>query len=305
VQFAALFHRVEVCRLLIGIGVQEDHSHYGNSPLTMAVWLGPKTNSKAIIDTFRFLVENTQTIEDNVWTTGYRPIPHTPLGFIEWLWATGPSYMHEDGVQALKNFCIGRSFGLLHDSSTRKSAIDFLKRTVTPHVIRQMELNSINWLDILFSCIDPLELDSFDLGKAFIDVLLYAKVDMEMLVKRSLQADFTFGGSTEVNRQIIFEFTEELGWILGWRWKYDATEPGFLVVSEFSILGHEYKGYCFLGDSWPYVSQYSYMSWANVEKACLLEMRRFDRGMAAKARKEFKRSGQRRVRSKMPGSWIS
>jgi len=213
--------------------------------------------------------------------------------------------MHEDGVEALRGFCIRGSLGRLHDPLTREPAIDFLKRAVTSHAIRQMELNSINCLDILFNCIEPLEFESFDVGKAFVDVLIHAKVDIEMLIQRSLQADFTFGGWYGAYRQIIFECTEELGWILGWRWKYDDTEPGFLVVSEFSILGHELEGYFSYGDVWPYVHQDTNRSWADVEKARPLKMRRFDRGMAAKARKEFKRSGQRRVRRKMPGSWIN
>jgi hypothetical protein len=263
-----------------------------------------------MIDTFRFLIENTRNIEVHDWITLCRSTPYMPLSCSEWLWATGSSYMHEDSVHALQNFCIRGSLRLLHDPLTRKPAIDFLKRAVTPHVIRQMELDSIDWLNILFSC-SLLQFESFDVGKAFFDVFLHAKVDIEMLIQRSLQADSTFGGMEEENianspyRQVIFECTEELGWILGWRWEHDNKEPGFLVVSEFSTLGTEVERYHPYGDLWPYVHQDTNISWADRQKARLLKMKRFDRGMASKARKEFSRSGQRRVRSKMPGSWIN
>jgi hypothetical protein len=261
--------------------------------------------SQAIIDTFRYFIGNTQAAEDHYWATAYDLAEALPLDFIEWLWATGPSYISDDGIPSLKRFCIRYALRWLHDPLERKPAIDFLNRTMTPEVIYEIVLDWLDWLEVFFYW-DGLQFESFEAGKAFLDVLLHAKVDLEMLIQRSLQADSLLDGWPEWyglhsrSRRVYLENTKELGWTLEWRWEHNAREPGFMVASEFYTLGEEER---FQGaDPWPYTPRI-HLAWADKEKDHV-KMRRFNRGMAAKARKEMKRSGQRRVRSSMPGSWI-
>jgi hypothetical protein len=287
------------------MGVKERYSDDIDSILVDVVACSKFKGSQAAIDTFRYFFQSPQLAEDHGWAANCHTSP-VSLDLMEWIWTTSPSYVSEQGMPSLKSFCIRKTLGSLHNPITRKHAVDFLKRAMTPDVIWHVELNEMNWLDALFDW-NFLQFESFDSGKAFIDVLLHAKVDFEMLIPRALQTvyrldryeeGFRFGKPL---RRVHFEYTEDFGWTLGWRWEFDATEPGFMVASEFYTLGEEERFY--RTDSWPYTPDNDYVLRVD-EDNVHTKMRRFNRGMAAKARKEMKRSGQRRVRSKIPGSWI-
>jgi hypothetical protein len=96
-----------------------------------------------------------------------------------------------------------------------------------------------------------------------------------------------------MQRRVIFERSECGDWILKWVWIHDTSAPGYLLVSEYISLGAD----AWFQSSWPFVSVENYYRDQNLEHL------RFGRRLADKARKERARTGQKRAKSRMPGSW--
>lgn len=215
----------------------------------------------------------------------------------------------------LTEFCIRQLVLLLHKPSTRKDAFAILKKFLISSSTQPTRPESTNWLlemDWLDALFEPLpqfdffvsrflgkplsQFKSFDLGKVFIDRLLALDVDVKsFMAKQQEKYPKSKGDRTDCDPQhdVIFDYIEGRGWILGFEWRYDVQDPGFLVVSEYSIMATEARDINLR--HWPYATK-------NFIRPTT---KRIDRRMSANARKELKQTSKRRFRNKMPGSWIN
>jgi len=187
----------------------------------------------------------------------------------------------------------------------RNDFMTVLKRFLMSSSIQPAGPESTNWLfetdwmDTLFGPYGVFEsFESFDMGKMFVDLLLDLDVDVKLfMVEQQKNYPKWEGNGTDSGPQydIVFDYVEGRGWVLGFEWNYDTQDSGFLVVSEYSIMATEAQHEDLL--FWPY----GLRDRKGIDPT---RMRRFNRRMAAKAQKELKLSGQRLPPSGMPGSWI-
>ncbi|KAJ4366262.1 hypothetical protein N0V83_007898 [Neocucurbitaria cava] len=95
---------------------------------------------------------------------------------------------------------------------------------------------------------------------------------------------------------------EESGdWSLRWEWWYEAygtKPPADTVFSQYEVLAT-----CWDRWEWPF-AQWKFRSTTEEMRIESKLDARFQRRMAAKARKERARAGLKRPRSKIPGSWV-
>jgi hypothetical protein len=217
----------------------------------------PVPELQSSIDTCRYLLENTQLDE----TIDWMEFPCTAIDdpwLAEWLLFTGTSYMYGGDVAILTGFCIRELVLQLHSPSTRNDALAILKKFLISSSMQPAEPETINWLfemDWLHALFEPLpqfehcpwmdlgeplsQLESFDVGKVLIDLLLALDVDVKLfMAEQQEKYPKQKGDSTDFfpRYDIIFEYIEGSGWILGFEWRYDVQDPGFLVVSEYSIM---------------------------------------------------------------------
>ncbi|KAF2033586.1 hypothetical protein EK21DRAFT_86080 [Setomelanomma holmii] len=101
-----------------------------------------------------------------------------------------------------------------------------------------------------------------------------------------------------INRVFIFNTTQNGNCILRWTWCLDAREPGYLLVSERIALGPDV---CWT-DEWPFFQIDYDLEWEERHREWRKWDARRERHEAAKARKERARTGQKRSKSKMPGT---
>jgi hypothetical protein len=271
---------------------------------------------RSTIDTCRFLLENAQLADIIKWMLDPGISIEDPR-LAEWLLQTGTSYVYGQDAATLTEFCIRQLVLLLHCLCTRNDAIAILKRFLMSNSIQPAGSESMNWLfgmdwlgalfeslfqfeiSVWFALGEPLsQFESFDVGKAFVDLLLDLDVNVKkFMVEQQKNYPKWEGISTYSGPRyhIIFDHVEGRGWVLGFEWSYDTQDPGFLVVSEYSIMATDAQDEDL--DYWPYGAT----KWYRIHAA----MRRFDRRMAAKAQKASKLSGQRLPPSRMPGSWIT
>lgn len=226
------------------------------------------------------------------------------LKIYEWFWATAPSFVQNWEMITIRAFSVRCAIWKLADPTLRESTALFLKKAMAPGIVRQIEAGYDSFLQILFTD-SYIESESFEVGKSFIGILLDLDVDISAFItkERERYSEWLSIGFYQdtPNRRIIVEYTSERGWVLGWEWVFDDHGPGFLVFSEFSTLSEACYGFL---HAWPFEPHNFDLSWDDRKRISPKWMNRLSRRMAAKSRKELKRSGQRRPRSKMPGSWI-
>jgi hypothetical protein len=101
------------------------------------------------------------------------------------------------------------------------------------------------------------------------------------------------------HKRIVFEPRCEGGWSLGFEWLLDHEAPGCLLVSQYQALGADR----FYAEDWPFFGNVD-MSYKEDHRQHAERHARFYRRIAAKARKERARTGQKLSRSRMPGQWV-
>jgi hypothetical protein len=161
--------------------------------------------------------------------------------------------------------------------------------------------------DLLAYLFDPyiftnsLSLDSDSVGGAYLDLLQRLGLDVETCV--SSQLERFPNGVMETwyePRKVIFEPHAIRGWILRWEWIYDPSEPAYLVLSEYNALPGDANT---LYLCWPFTQEIVGVSAEESARIDANLTARFARRIAAKARKDRARTGQKRQRGKMPGAW--
>ena len=148
-------------------------------------------------------------------------------------------------------------------------------------------------------------MDSHDEGSVLIGVLSELGIDPHHCIVRELETLTDgiledYSGLTP-DKQIVFEQEESGGWSLRWEWSYEAygtKAPADTIFSQYEVLTTSLDL-----EEWPF-PQWKYRSQTEDMRTEPKWDARFQRRMAAKARKERARVGLKRPRSKIPGSWV-
>jgi hypothetical protein len=143
--------------------------------------------------------------------------------------------------------------------------------------------------------------DSFAVGDLLIQWLLRIDVEVEACIGNELiqLPDDLSWDSWVDSKKIIFEPRGKGGWRLGFEWVFDYEAPGHLLAFEYQALVIEYLW----TRDWPFVETV-HMLYEEYHREQVKKDARFDRRIAAKARKERARTGQKLSRSRMPGEWV-
>lgn len=148
--------------------------------------------------------------------------------------------------------------------------------------------------NLLYNFGSLISIDSSQIGGAFINVLERLGLEVESYV--NMNGEFFLDDHFSLSRKVVFERSECGDWILRWIWVHDTSAPGYLLVSEHISLGAD----AWFRDGWPFSKPW-YHKQSDREQR-LIDLR-FDRRMTDNAREERARTGQKRVKSRMPGSW--
>jgi hypothetical protein len=151
-------------------------------------------------------------------------------------------------------------------------------------------------------------------GWNFLQLLATLGLDVDTCVQRELQSfpkSFLLHDDAGIERRrtVIFEKLQDGSPVLRWEWAYDALASGYLLASEFNALAGDADPYWAMSE-WPFEE----FNWQNYESEDIAmahynftapqQLARYHRRVATKIRKERARSGRKRSRRKMPGSWI-
>jgi hypothetical protein len=104
-------------------------------------------------------------------------------------------------------------------------------------------------------------------------------------------------GVDALARNCMFEQLEYGTWILEWVWIQDKSASGYLLASEHSALGADVETR--RAFYWPFLVGKD----QTYRRSKKNSQWHFDRLMANKARKERARTGQKRTKSRMPGTY--
>lgn len=159
---------------------------------------------------------------------------------------------------------------------------------------------------------------SREVGAAVISALLFFGVDVEMCMTREfLRLPLGVVKSQwQYSKRLTFSNEGDGGYALDWEWIYDQSAPGYLLVSELTAftVDSDYQLTVvddrlhreFFGTGPLYANRYDTLRyWMIFENSGAEKWPpRFERRRQKKERKERARSGLKRMRTKMPGSWV-
>jgi hypothetical protein len=163
----------------------------------------------------------------------------------------------------------------------------------------------IELIQVLLEC-TIASVQSQRVGSAFIDLLTRLGLDVEACINMELgnlpEGLLNYWFIEQPGRQIVFDSSQNEGWTLRWTWDFDPLAAGHILVSEHIALGAD-NFYAF---GWPFYTidpSFDWVHWKVCDRVGGKYDARRERREAAKARKERARTGQRRIKSKMPGAW--
>jgi hypothetical protein len=310
-QVAAEHQRADLCRLLTQHGLKPDLDIDRVSPFATCLLFGHTLSSRADeAETVRLLLQSCDQVdqfdEDSFWFSPRYGWVNITLETIEWSWFNAALYIDDDELGNLRVSLLRGIFSQCATTFSEGSEIDHY----TEIIIRLMgdDNTSQYYLDGSFGFLDTLfgpafwSLDSQALGAFYLNLLERLNLDVRACMAREL--DFLSGGvlksrSWVGERKAVFEPLDHGRWLLGWIWVLDDSAPGYLLVSEHIGLGPDEYGawyWPFFEDPLYFWSQESRDRWAKVEA-------RSARRLVNKARKERARTGQKRLRSRIPGTW--
>jgi hypothetical protein len=226
----------------------------------------------------------------------------------QWLWTNAALVFHDSELIALRVKLL-HTLIFWHDHSYFQYSDDEIYQVLTKLMDEEMVAEYLkgtyNLLPAFFW--EGKSVESKRRGDVYLSLLASLHLDIETCVAKELEClpggflmdNYDYGPK----RRLIFEKDEVQRPTLKWEWVYDPHAPGYHVVSEFYALASDTR--LFLDDLWwPFDESYR-QGCTNeyLQRRRLNKLKRFDRCTAAKARKERARTGQKRSRSKMPGTW--
>ncbi|KAH4055374.1 hypothetical protein HBH98_056120 [Parastagonospora nodorum] len=301
---AASCHRADVIQLLMQYGLKPDLTLYGHSPFQEAMRPLPPSFKSGGIDTMRLLLHDGEILdnfEDETYTFGDNyHAGYMDLKTLEWLWMNAGKALSAPELQSLR-------FRLLEilitkynfNSNIIDDITECIIRLVSKSLVQSYQEEGKELTGALFaSC--QLSIESSQVGGAFIDLLNRLGLDVESCI--NMEGEYflePFYPWHDMQRRVIFERSECGDWILRWVWVYDTSAPGYLLVSKYISLGADN----WFGCGWPFTLDKLFVSDEKYDRHKNLKHLRFGRRLANKARKERARTGQKRAKSRMPGSW--
>jgi hypothetical protein len=279
-------------------GLKPDLNLYGNSPFQEAMRPFPYSPKGSGIDTMRLLLhdgEMMDNFEDETYTLEH-PLHLNGMNLetLEWLWMNASKALSAPELQGLRS-CLLKILILEYRSkpNTNDDVTECMIRLAPKGLIQRYQEEGKGLIGTLFKY-SSSSIESSQAGGRFIDLLNRLGLDVESCINMEDECFLkTHYLSHGMQRRVIFERSECGDWILKWVWIHDTSAPGYLLVSEYISLGAD----AWFQSSWPFVSVENYYRDQNLEHL------RFGRRLADKARKERARTGQKRAKSRMPGSW--
>jgi hypothetical protein len=267
------------------------------------------------IDTLRTLLLDFDTIDD--FSAGLAPFRfenlRTYLGArdietTQWLWINAALVFH--GTELIKlrarllhTLIFRHNCSRFPDSDTEIYQV--LTKLMDKDMVAEYLKGTYAILLVIFW--QGTSVDSKRRGDFYLSLLATLHLDVETCVAKELEhypgglivADPGYG----LKRRLIFEKDEVQRPTLKWEWVYDSYALGYHVVFEFCALTND-TSFVWGPLEWPFHECYCQEDPVEYfERLELNKSKRFDRRTAAKARKERARTGQKRSRSKMPGTW--
>jgi hypothetical protein len=265
--------------------------------------------NKFCIDTLRLLLLEFDAIDDcdsTLWhllTAGSLEFYGImDLDMIEWFWihaalafnGTELVFFRAKMAQILVYM---HGYNMLIDESD-KGSHELLVKLMDDQMVAEYIKGTYVLLPILVFTSNSV--DSKWLGDAFLGLLASLNLDVDASVAMELERypdGLLINYYSDVAMRVIYEKHQTQGDILRWEVQYDSQAPGHDVVSEFNALA---------GDIYPHHQEGPFLNfydWGGDLQQRELDMQRFNRRTASKARKERARTGQKLPQSKMPGTW--
>ncbi|KAH4004438.1 hypothetical protein HBI56_178990 [Parastagonospora nodorum] len=298
---AAGYYRADVIQLLMQYGLKPDLTLDGDSPFQEAMKSFPHPLKGSGIDTMRLLLHDggiLDNFEDETYTLVNDNLSLImDLETLEWLWMNAGKALSAPELQGLRFRLLEI---LISKYNSKRNTIDEVTeciiRLAPKGLIQRYQEEGKGLIGTLFKyCKSSIE--SSQAGEAFIDLLNRLGLDVESCINMEgecfLEPRLSWH---DMQRRVIFERSECGDWILRWVWVYDTSAPGYLLVSEYISLGVD-ACYAY---GWPF-GKPGYHKKSDQEQR-LIDLR-FNQRMMSKFRKERARMGQKRAKSRMPGSW--
>jgi hypothetical protein len=297
-----------MCQLLIEYGVKPEPSHSGLTPLILAVWFGCYTSSPDEIDTMRYFFNDKTMIEDfSYWQFGEFFPGKWDINMMQWLWQQSQHVLSGDDRSQLQCYLTRRTwryyaFGIEIGDGWGYLAQGFPELAMNPEVLEALESGRCKLLQAVFSgCFNAS--DSYFIGDELVKWLDRSGVDVKTCISNELayMPEGIVYTAYCTNRGIVFEPRGNKGWTLGFEWVIDPGEIGYLVISEYQVLG---PGNRYVWE-WPfYDRKYPFYSDEAFIQLYPKKNARFERRIATKARKKYAQEWRNLPQSKMPGEWI-
>ncbi|KAF3042382.1 hypothetical protein E8E12_006427 [Didymella heteroderae] len=309
---AAQEYRLDICRIVSAHGLKPDYTHSGRTPFHYS--LNTRNQPpEGPVDMYRFLIHTLEQIDDftsEFWVYYISPILQTQAG-TEWFLRFTKNELPTEDMCKIQLLFLKKLVGFFaHDYGVPESywgELSVVAALLDDRVVDQIASGKSGLLKQLFSCDMPSSY-SQGVGAVYIGLLHSLRIDVEHCVREEmskLQGGIIRAAFGQVaNKQIVFERTVTQGWVLRWEYIPDHIDtPGYLLTKEFTALTFNVLPRHVW--TWPFCEVYWKFPYENRAREDTKWTLRFSRRIAAKARKERVRLGQKRPRSRMPGSWVA
>jgi hypothetical protein len=311
---AAIYRRTDVYELLLQYGVRPDPASLS---LIFHYILSSTRRSSSItasrrIDTYRLLLNDYEDYPsrfvDKAGIANFCSKDHWAFE-VTWLVRESPNYICGPDLTRFQLEILTRSLtGFIVDMNVE--GLHWLKGIFQTPIgglfLKQLHQGDISILKGVFSSPDLLKPD--DWGSRVVSALTIIGFDVERYLGNELSrlqdgrvhCDISHRPAKllTLNRSMPDAYT------LDWTWDLDRTNPLFLLISEMSAFTVD--SVLRIGRISSNDAPFREARWEQPYSNIVIDPwpARFKRRQAKKARKERARSGQKRNRSKMPGSWV-
>lgn len=299
--------------MLCEFGVVPEFSNAGSSPLNTCLNWGyqfERNTRSEDIDTLRTLLIHFDQIDDmdssfNGLLSECLPFARADDFIIaKWLWHNAALTFHGMVLIRIRYKIIRALLGTYsypgfdsHRASVNRLLVELMDEEMIGHYLQGI----YSLMPLVFSSGTYTESES--VGAAFIDLLTTLGLDVEACIFMEMDRC----GGTLFSRTVLFEVLETgngQSYVLRWDWLREPHHAGYHLVTEFKMLAgtpHYPKD----TEEWPFCKRSFEVadSEERLVRNTRNQKRRFERRSAAKAHKEQARTGQKVIRSKMPGTW--
>jgi hypothetical protein len=268
---------------------------------------------EAAIDTIRVLLYGCDTPDDfGVADNCILYSQGLSVHIAEWVWTNAANVVDDSEMihiklLLLRNLICSICYLDNHDANLVYSTHDVVGLAVKlmdVDVTESYLKGEITLIDELFT-FNTSSLTSAALGDHYIEFLTRVGLEVEACIKMELASlfedSFHISYGDGLSRNFILERRDEDKLSLRWIRVLDPDSSGFILLSEHAALTCESGWYI---RHWPFSETiHERLRNKNSQQIIAQLEARFDKCAANKARKERARTGQKRLKSKMPGAW--